>query len=44
MSFDVLLAEDAERDIEELYRYIATHDDSINADRVLQSLEELCAS
>jgi len=43
MAFEVLLAEDAERDIEDIYRYIAAHDDLVNADRALRAMEELCA-
>ncbi len=44
MRFRVLLAEDAERDIEDIYRYIASHDSVANADRVLTALEDACAS
>jgi len=44
MAFEVLLAEDAERDIEDIYRYIAAHNDVVNADRVLRAMEEICAS
>lgn len=43
MAFEVLLAEDAERDIEDICRYIAAHDDVVNADRVLRAIEEICA-
>lgn len=42
MRFRVLLAEDAERDIEDIYRYIADHDSVSNADRVLAALEGAC--
>ncbi len=38
----VLLAEEAERDIEDIYRYIAHHDSVGNADRVLTALEDAC--
>jgi toxin ParE1/3/4 len=38
----VFLAEDAERDIEEIYRYVAVHDSTTNADRLLLALEDAC--
>ena len=37
--FEVLLTEAAERDLEELYDYIAAHDSVANADRVLDRIE-----
>ncbi|WP_096701474.1 type II toxin-antitoxin system RelE/ParE family toxin [Magnetospirillum sp. 15-1] len=42
MTFEVLLSEDAARDIEDIYRYIAEYDVIENADRVLLALEEIC--
>jgi toxin ParE1/3/4 len=42
MRFRVLLAEDAERDIEDIYRYIASSDSVGNAERVLSGLEGAC--
>ena len=39
MRFDVLLTDDAVRDIEEVYDYIFEHDDSTKADYVLGRLE-----
>jgi toxin ParE1/3/4 len=42
MTFEVLLSEDAARDIEDIYRYIAEYDAIENADRVLLALEEIC--
>jgi toxin ParE1/3/4 len=42
MPFEVLLSEQAERDIEDIYRYIAEHDDVRKADRVLAALEKSC--
>lgn len=42
MHFRVLLAEDAERNIEDIYRYIASHDTVGNADHVLTALEGAC--
>ncbi|MCC7015605.1 MAG: type II toxin-antitoxin system RelE/ParE family toxin [Rhodospirillales bacterium] len=42
MIFDVFLSEDAERDIEDIYRYIAEHDGIANAERVLTALEATC--
>ena len=40
MHFEILLTKDAERDLEELYEYIATHDSAGNADRVLDRIEK----
>ncbi len=37
----VLLAEDAERDIEEIWRYVARYDAPEKADRLLAHLEDL---
>jgi toxin ParE1/3/4 len=42
MPFEVLLSEQAERDIEDIYRYIAEHDDVRKADRGLAALEKSC--
>lgn len=38
----VLLAEDAERDIEDIYRYVARQDSVAGADRLLDALDEAC--
>lgn len=43
MPYKVLLAEDAERDIEDIYRYIARNDSVGNAEHVLEALENACA-
>jgi toxin ParE1/3/4 len=43
MPLEVFLVEDAERDIEDIYRYIAEHDSIENAGRVIDALEQLCA-
>ena len=43
MPFKVFLAEDAEWDIEDIYRYIAEHDAIENTGRVVDALEQLCA-
>jgi toxin ParE1/3/4 len=43
MPLEVFLVEDAERDIEDIYRYIAEHDSIENAGRVVDALEKLCA-
>ena len=43
MAFEVLLSEDAVRDIEDIYRYIAEYDSAENADRVLVALEDVCS-
>ena len=40
--FAVQLSEDAERDIEEIYRHIAEHDRITKADHVLSALEDTC--
>jgi toxin ParE1/3/4 len=44
MRFDVLLTEGAERDLEELYDYIAAHDTPANAARVLDRIENTLQS
>ncbi|OGA95250.1 MAG: plasmid stabilization protein [Betaproteobacteria bacterium RIFCSPLOWO2_12_FULL_66_14] len=44
MRFDVLLTEHAERDLEELYDYIAAHDAPGNAARVLDRIEKVLQS
>lgn len=45
MAYTVVLTKDAERDLEDIYRYIAEHDSPINAnhvlDRLLQATEVL---
>lgn len=43
MALKVLLTEDAERDIEDIYRYVAEYDSVENADRLLNGLEAACA-
>ena len=42
MAFEVLMSEDAQRDIEDIYRYIASADAIEKAERVLQALEQIC--
>ncbi|QND44291.1 type II toxin-antitoxin system RelE/ParE family toxin (plasmid) [Rhizobium lusitanum] len=42
MSYRVLFAEDAERDIEDLYRFIAGRDDVETANRILAEIENAC--
>jgi toxin ParE1/3/4 len=42
MRYRVLLAEDAERDIEDIYRYIAQQDSVSNADRILEAIDDAC--
>jgi len=44
MHFKVLLTEDAERDLEDIYTYIAEHDCRQNADYVLDRLLEVTDS
>ena len=38
MTYEVVLTKDAERDLEDIYRYIAEHDSPVNADHVLERL------
>lgn len=42
MAHDVLLTEDAERDIEEIYRYIAEDDSEGRAERVISAIDGAC--
>lgn len=42
MPFEVLLSEDAERDLEDIYRYVARRDTIDKANRLLVALEETC--
>ena len=42
MRFEVVLSADAERDIEDIYRYIAEHDGIAHADHVLTGIEDAC--
>jgi toxin ParE1/3/4 len=42
MRYRVLLTESAERDTEDIYRYITHHDSVVNADRVLEALDGAC--
>lgn len=44
MQFEVLLLEDAQRDLEELYEYIAEHDSPANAGYVLDRIDEALAA
>lgn len=39
--YEVVLTEDAQRDLEEIYDYIAEHDAPAKADHVLDAIEEL---
>ncbi len=41
--FRVRVAEDAEQDLVDVYRYVATHDTAEKAAYVLEQLETLCA-
>lgn len=40
MRYRVLLIDDAEKDVEDIYRYIARHDSIESANRVLEGLEQ----
>ncbi len=42
MAFEILLSDEAERDIEDIYRYIAEHDGVINAEKILTALYDAC--
>jgi toxin ParE1/3/4 len=44
MPFEVVLTEDAERDLEDLFTYIATHDSRRNAQYVLTRILEIADS
>ena len=44
MAYRVLLVEDAERDIEEIFAYIMRNDSIDRAEAVLDALEEVCVS
>lgn len=41
MRFEVLLTEDAKRDLEEIYTYVADHDGSGKAEDLLNRIEEV---
>ncbi|PDS76622.1 type II toxin-antitoxin system RelE/ParE family toxin [Rhizobium sp. L43] len=43
MPYRVLFTEDAERDIEDLYRFIASRDGTETAERILTEIESACA-
>jgi toxin ParE1/3/4 len=43
LRYEVVLSEDAERDIEDIVRYIAEHDSVRSSERVLAGLEGACA-
>jgi len=38
MTYEVVLTKDAERDLEDIYRYVAEHDSPGKADQVLDRL------
>jgi toxin ParE1/3/4 len=42
MRFDVVVSTDAERDLEDIYKYISEHDGMAHADHVLAKLEDTC--
>lgn len=44
MAFQVVITEDAERDLEEIVTYIAKHDSSRNAEHVLNRIVEVASS
>jgi toxin ParE1/3/4 len=44
MQFEIVLTEDAERDLEDIFTYIATHDSQRNAEQVLSRILEIAGS
>jgi toxin ParE1/3/4 len=44
MAFRVLLTDGAERDLEDIYRYVAERHSVVRADRLLAALEATCRS
>jgi toxin ParE1/3/4 len=44
MAFEVVLTDDAERDLDDLFTYIATHDSRSNAEYVLTRIVEIADS
>ena len=44
MAYRVVLVEDAERDIEDIYRYVALNESPVRADHLLDALESLFQS
>jgi toxin ParE1/3/4 len=38
MTYEVVLTKDAERDLEDIYHYVAEHDSPVSADHVLERL------
>ena len=44
MRFEVVLTEDAERDLEDIFTYIATHDSERNAEHVLSRILDITDS
>ncbi|WP_096703196.1 type II toxin-antitoxin system RelE/ParE family toxin [Magnetospirillum sp. 15-1] len=42
MTFEVLLSSDAERDMEDLYRFIALSDSPLKAEALLSTMEAAC--
>lgn len=44
MSFDVFLLEDAQRDVEDIWGYVAETDGIETADRLVDALEQACSA
>ena len=42
-AFNVLLSDDAEYDLDDIFAYVAEHDGIVNAERVLTALGDACA-
>jgi len=44
MTYSVFFVADAEKDLYDIYRFVATHDSVARAEKLLQHLEETCHS
>ena len=44
MPFRVVISHDADRDLEDIYRYVSAHDSAPNAERLISNLVDACGS
>ena len=44
MNYEVFIIDDAEEDIYEIYNFVAIHDSSASAEKLLENLEKTCHS
>lgn len=44
MSYEIFIIADAEEDLYEIFKYIATYDSIVNAENLISKLEEVCYS